>query len=87
MQHAVMSESRMLDGLREMGGTKMATQRGPKIQGAYNIQILSSLWDRNEQADSIPDTVFVTQRTFSNLMQSLPNQYVCHSAAMDSLGM
>lgn len=34
----------------------MTPQRRPKIQGTYSIQILNTLWDRNEQADSIPDT-------------------------------
>ena len=68
--------------MRDGGGP-----RRPEIQGTYNIQILSSLWDRNQQADSIPDTLFVTQWSFSNLKQSLPDQYICHSAAMGSLGM
>lgn len=35
----------------------MTLHRRPKIQETYNIQILSSLWGRNEQADSILDTV------------------------------
>jgi hypothetical protein len=65
----------------------MTPQRSPKIQGTYNIQILGSLWDRNEHVDSILYTLFVTQRSFSNLKQSLPDQYICHSATMSSLGM
>jgi len=39
--------------------TKINPQRSPKIQGTYNIQILSSLWDRKKQVDSIPDTLWL----------------------------